>query len=92
MSFATRRTHAASISAESSRLCSGALGASQFRPSSGQHSSSWYLTNCRMQPQIHNLHTKSTELGGRLSGLLERYQQYQDEALLSTPGSAPEQN
>ncbi|CAL8297896.1 unnamed protein product [Lota lota] len=27
------------------------------------------------------LHTKSSELGGRLSGLLERYQQYQDEAV-----------
>ncbi|KAK0139529.1 Microtubule-actin cross-linking factor 1, isoforms 1/2/3/5 [Merluccius polli] len=27
------------------------------------------------------LHTKSSELGGRLSGVLERYQQYQDEAV-----------
>ncbi|KAJ3609554.1 hypothetical protein NHX12_024074 [Muraenolepis orangiensis] len=27
------------------------------------------------------LHTKSSELGGRLSGMLERYQQYQDEAV-----------
>ncbi|KAM9738533.1 microtubule-actin cross-linking factor 1 isoform 7-T8 [Menidia menidia] len=39
------------------------------------------------------LHTKSTELGGRLSGLLERYQQYQDEVVsLHSWLSAQEQN
>ncbi|KAK7899365.1 hypothetical protein WMY93_020218 [Mugilogobius chulae] len=39
------------------------------------------------------LHTKSTELGGRLSGLLERYQQYQDEMVsLHSWLSAQEQN
>ncbi|KAM6899613.1 microtubule-actin cross-linking factor 1, isoforms 1/2/3/4/5 [Xenentodon cancila] len=39
------------------------------------------------------LHTKSTELGGRLSGLLERYQQYQDEVVsLHSWLSTQEQN
>lgn len=39
------------------------------------------------------LHTKSTELGGRLSGLLERYQLYQDEMVsLHSWLSAQEQN
>uniref|UniRef100_UPI0037E860E5 microtubule-actin cross-linking factor 1 isoform X3 n=1 Tax=Semicossyphus pulcher TaxID=241346 RepID=UPI0037E860E5 len=39
------------------------------------------------------LHTKSTELGGRLSGLLERYQQYQDEVVsLHSWLSSQEQN
>ncbi|KAM3858524.1 microtubule-actin cross-linking factor 1, isoforms 1/2/3/4/5 [Diretmus argenteus] len=39
------------------------------------------------------LHTKSSELGGRLSGLLERYQQYQDEAVsLHSWLSTQEQN
>ncbi|XP_074468757.1 microtubule-actin cross-linking factor 1, isoforms 1/2/3/4/5 isoform X2 [Sebastes fasciatus] len=39
------------------------------------------------------LHTKSTELGGRLSGLLERYQQYQDEVVsVHSWLSAQEQN
>ncbi|XP_053719858.1 microtubule-actin cross-linking factor 1 isoform X18 [Synchiropus splendidus] len=40
-----------------------------------------------------NLHIKSSELGGRLSGLLERYQQYQDQAVsLHSWLSAQEQN
>uniref|UniRef100_A0A672I2E9 Microtubule actin crosslinking factor 1 n=1 Tax=Salarias fasciatus TaxID=181472 RepID=A0A672I2E9_SALFA len=39
------------------------------------------------------LHTKSSELGGRLSGLLERYQQYQDEVVsLHSWLSTQEQN
>uniref|UniRef100_A0AAX7UQ45 Microtubule actin crosslinking factor 1 n=1 Tax=Astatotilapia calliptera TaxID=8154 RepID=A0AAX7UQ45_ASTCA len=39
------------------------------------------------------LHTKSTELGSRLSGLLERYQQYQDEVVsLHSWLSTQEQN
>ncbi|KAI9540590.1 hypothetical protein NQZ68_039227 [Dissostichus eleginoides] len=42
------------------------------------------LVTDKLQDANHrytSLHTKSTELGGRLSGLLERYQQYQDEVV-----------
>ncbi|XP_069572874.1 microtubule-actin cross-linking factor 1, isoforms 1/2/3/4 isoform X10 [Brachyistius frenatus] len=42
------------------------------------------LVTDKMQDANHRyttLHTKSSELGGRLSGLLERYQQYQDEVV-----------
>ncbi|XP_040910082.1 microtubule-actin cross-linking factor 1 isoform X4 [Toxotes jaculatrix] len=50
----------------------------------------------RLQDVNHRyttLHTKSTELGGRLSGLLERYQQHQDEVVsLHSWLSTQEQN
>uniref|UniRef100_A0AAZ1WZY6 Microtubule actin crosslinking factor 1 n=1 Tax=Oreochromis aureus TaxID=47969 RepID=A0AAZ1WZY6_OREAU len=42
------------------------------------------LVTDKLQDANHrytSLHTKSTELGSRLSGLLERYQQYQDEVV-----------
>ncbi|KAI4818359.1 hypothetical protein KUCAC02_011702, partial [Chaenocephalus aceratus] len=42
------------------------------------------LVTDKLQDANHrytSLHMKSTELGGRLSGLLERYQQYQDEVV-----------
>uniref|UniRef100_A0AAZ3QLQ9 Microtubule-actin cross-linking factor 1-like n=1 Tax=Oncorhynchus tshawytscha TaxID=74940 RepID=A0AAZ3QLQ9_ONCTS len=42
------------------------------------------LVTDKLQDANHRytaLHTKSSDLGGRLSGLLERYQQYQDEAV-----------
>ncbi|XP_071223581.1 microtubule-actin cross-linking factor 1-like isoform X13 [Salvelinus alpinus] len=54
------------------------------------------LVTGKLQDANHRytaLHTKSSDLGGRLSGLLERYQQYQDEAVsLHTWLSAQEQN
>eukprot|EP00063_Salmo_salar_P058160 XP_014032995.1 PREDICTED: microtubule-actin cross-linking factor 1-like isoform X24 [Salmo salar] len=54
------------------------------------------LVTDKLQDANHRyiaLHTKSSDLGGRLSGLLERYQQYQDEAVsLHTWLSAQEQN
>ncbi|XP_036948791.1 microtubule-actin cross-linking factor 1 isoform X16 [Acanthopagrus latus] len=54
------------------------------------------LVTDKLQDANHrytNLHTKSTELGGRLSGLLERYQQYQDEVVsLHSWLSTQEQN
>ncbi|XP_047461909.1 microtubule-actin cross-linking factor 1 isoform X19 [Mugil cephalus] len=54
------------------------------------------LVTDKLQDANHRyttLHTKSTELGGRLSGLLERYQQYQDEVVsLHSWLSAQEQN
>ncbi|GLD59413.1 microtubule-actin cross-linking factor 1 [Lates japonicus] len=54
------------------------------------------LVSDKLQDANHRyttLHTKSTELGGRLSGLLERYQQYQDEVVsLHSWLSAQEQN
>ncbi|XP_062342611.1 microtubule-actin cross-linking factor 1 isoform X3 [Osmerus eperlanus] len=50
----------------------------------------------RLQDANHRytaLHSKSSDLGGRLSGLLERYQQYQDEAVsLHTWLGTQEQN
>ncbi|CAN9504242.1 unnamed protein product [Ophioblennius macclurei] len=50
----------------------------------------------KLQEATHRyttLHTKSGDLGGRLSGLLERYQQYQDEVVsLHSWLSAQEQN
>lgn len=54
------------------------------------------LVTDKLQDANHrytNLHTKSSELGGRLSGLLERYQQYQDEVVsLHSWLSTQEQN
>uniref|UniRef100_A0A8D0ADP9 Microtubule actin crosslinking factor 1 n=1 Tax=Sander lucioperca TaxID=283035 RepID=A0A8D0ADP9_SANLU len=54
------------------------------------------LVTDKLQDANHRyttLHTKSTELGGRLSGLLERYQQYQDEVVsLHSWLSTQEQN
>uniref|UniRef100_G3NBA0 Microtubule actin crosslinking factor 1 n=1 Tax=Gasterosteus aculeatus TaxID=69293 RepID=G3NBA0_GASAC len=54
------------------------------------------LVTDKLQDANHRyttLHTKSTELGGRLSGLLERYQQYQDEVVsVHSWLSAQEQN
>nr|XP_029519436.1 microtubule-actin cross-linking factor 1 isoform X17 [Oncorhynchus nerka] len=54
------------------------------------------LVTDKLQDANHRytaLHTKSSDLGGRLSGLLERYQQYQDEAVsLHTWLSTQEQN
>ncbi|XP_029919029.1 microtubule-actin cross-linking factor 1 isoform X3 [Myripristis murdjan] len=54
------------------------------------------LVTDKLQDANHRytaLHTKSSELGGRLSGLLERYQQYQDEAVsLHSWLSTQEQN
>ncbi|XP_061786769.1 microtubule-actin cross-linking factor 1 isoform X2 [Nerophis lumbriciformis] len=54
------------------------------------------LVSDKLQDANHrytSLHTKSSELGGRLSGLLERYQQYQDEVVsLHSWLSAQEQN
>ncbi|XP_047185982.1 microtubule-actin cross-linking factor 1 isoform X7 [Scophthalmus maximus] len=54
------------------------------------------LVTDKLQDANHRyttLHTKSTELGGRLSGLLERYQQHQDEVVsLHSWLSAQEQN
>nr|XP_029503400.1 microtubule-actin cross-linking factor 1, isoforms 1/2/3/5-like isoform X13 [Oncorhynchus nerka] len=54
------------------------------------------LVTGKLQDANHRytaLHTKSSDLGGRLSGLLERCQQYQDEAVsLHTWLSAQEQN
>ncbi|KAM6959202.1 microtubule-actin cross-linking factor 1 [Aplochiton taeniatus] len=54
------------------------------------------LVTDKLQDANHRytaLHTKSSELGGRLSGLLERYQQYQDEAVsLHTWLNTQEQN
>ncbi|KAK1880814.1 Microtubule-actin cross-linking factor 1 isoforms 1/2/3/5, partial [Dissostichus eleginoides] len=54
------------------------------------------LVTDKLQDANHrytSLHTKSTELGGRLSGLLERYQQYQDEVVsLHSWLSTQEQN
>ncbi|XP_036001665.1 microtubule-actin cross-linking factor 1 isoform X5 [Fundulus heteroclitus] len=54
------------------------------------------LVSEKLQDANHRyttLHTKSAELGGRLSGLLERYQQYQDEVVsLHSWLSAHEQN
>ncbi|KAM4725474.1 microtubule-actin cross-linking factor 1 isoform 3-T3 [Anableps anableps] len=54
------------------------------------------LVSDKLQDANHRyttLHTKSTELGGRLSGLLERYQQYQDEVVsIHSWLSAHEQN
>ncbi|CAL9690837.1 unnamed protein product [Knipowitschia caucasica] len=54
------------------------------------------LVTDKLQDANHRytaLHTKSTELSGRLSGLLERYQQYQDEMVsLHSWLSAQEQN
>ncbi|KAM6973819.1 microtubule-actin cross-linking factor 1 [Tautogolabrus adspersus] len=54
------------------------------------------LVNDKLHDANHRyttLHTKSTELGGRLSGLLERYQQYQDEVVnLHSWLSTQEQN
>ncbi|XP_071357170.1 microtubule-actin cross-linking factor 1, isoforms 1/2/3/4/5 isoform X19 [Trachinotus anak] len=54
------------------------------------------LVTDKLQDANHRyttLHTKSTELGGRLSGLLERYQQHQDEVVsLHSWLSTQEQN
>ncbi|KAM9775744.1 microtubule-actin cross-linking factor 1 isoform 17-T17 [Syngnathus typhle] len=54
------------------------------------------LVTDKLQDANHrytSLHAKSSELGGRLSGLLERYQQYQDEVVsLHSWLSAQEQN
>ncbi|XP_068566976.1 microtubule-actin cross-linking factor 1 isoform X17 [Cebidichthys violaceus] len=54
------------------------------------------LVTDKLQDANHrytSLHTKSTDLGGRLSGLLERYQQYQDEVVsVHSWLSAQEQN
>ncbi|KAL3984244.1 dual specificity protein kinase CLK1/4 [Sarotherodon galilaeus] len=54
------------------------------------------LVTDKLQDANHrytSLHTKSTELGSRLSGLLERYQQYQDEVVsLHSWLSTQEQN
>uniref|UniRef100_A0A3B5M1B4 Uncharacterized protein n=1 Tax=Xiphophorus couchianus TaxID=32473 RepID=A0A3B5M1B4_9TELE len=54
------------------------------------------LVSDKLQDANHRyttLHTKSTELGGRLGGLLERYQQYQDEVVsIHSWLSAHEQN
>ncbi|XP_027142331.1 microtubule-actin cross-linking factor 1 isoform X12 [Larimichthys crocea] len=54
------------------------------------------LVTDKLQDANHRyttLHTKSTELGSRLSGLLERYQQYQDEVVsLHSWLSTQEQN
>ncbi|XP_039977302.1 microtubule-actin cross-linking factor 1 isoform X2 [Xiphias gladius] len=54
------------------------------------------LVTNKLQDANHRyttLHTKSTELGGRLSGLLERYQQHQDEVVsLHSWLSTQEQN
>ncbi|KAM7384719.1 hypothetical protein PAMA_011869 [Pampus argenteus] len=54
------------------------------------------LVTDKLQDANHKyttLHTKSTDLSGRLSGLLERYQQYQDEVVsLHSWLSAQEQN
>ncbi|KAM9384120.1 microtubule-actin cross-linking factor 1, isoforms 1/2/3/4 [Pholidichthys leucotaenia] len=54
------------------------------------------LVTDKLQDANHRyttLHTKSTDLGGRLSGLLERYQQYQDEVVsLHSWLSTQEQN
>ncbi|XP_061903360.1 LOW QUALITY PROTEIN: microtubule-actin cross-linking factor 1 [Entelurus aequoreus] len=54
------------------------------------------LVSDKLQDTNHrytSLHAKSSELGGRLSGLLERYQQYQDEVVsLHSWLSAQEQN
>ncbi|XP_032435994.1 microtubule-actin cross-linking factor 1 isoform X17 [Xiphophorus hellerii] len=54
------------------------------------------LVSDKLQDTNHRyttLHTKSTELGGRLGGLLERYQQYQDEVVsIHSWLSAHEQN
>ncbi|XP_036070195.1 microtubule-actin cross-linking factor 1 isoform X6 [Oryzias melastigma] len=59
------------------------------------HSTKQLVTN-KLQDANHRyttLHTKSTELGSRLSGLLERYQQYQDEVVsLHSWLSTQEQN
>ncbi|KAM4630179.1 microtubule-actin cross-linking factor 1 isoform 2-T2 [Polymixia lowei] len=55
-----------------------------------------HLVTGKLQDANHRytaLHTKSSELGGRLSGLLERFQQYQDEAVsLHSWLSTQEQN
>ncbi|XP_077362461.1 microtubule-actin cross-linking factor 1 isoform X5 [Festucalex cinctus] len=54
------------------------------------------LVTDKLQDSNHrytSIHAKSSELGGRLSGLLERYQQYQDEVVsLHSWLSAQEQN
>ncbi|XP_077405792.1 microtubule-actin cross-linking factor 1 isoform X5 [Vanacampus margaritifer] len=76
--------------------CQGAMEQQEGAGDAAALEATKQLVTDKLQDTNHrytSLHAKSSELGGRLSGLLERYQHYQDEVVsLHSWLSAQEQN
>ncbi|XP_051928429.1 microtubule-actin cross-linking factor 1 isoform X19 [Hippocampus zosterae] len=76
--------------------CQGAMEQQEGAGDAAALEATKQLVTDQLQDANHrytSLHAKSSELGGRLSGLLERYQQYQDEVVsLHSWLSVQEQN
>ncbi|KAK2830737.1 hypothetical protein Q5P01_018668 [Channa striata] len=84
------------VSISGQKVLDSIQGAQERGVSDPALSSTKEMVTDKLQDANHRyttLHTKSTELGSRLSGLLERYQQYQDEVVsLHSWLSTQEQN